>query len=54
MSERAERVDHEIDEKWMPEWVAWGLLRFGDYLANHARFEAWCQRREEAPGESEG
>jgi len=31
----------EIDERWMQDWVEYGLSQLGVYLGNHARFQAW-------------
>jgi hypothetical protein len=33
----------EVDERWMAEWVDFGIASFERYLANHARFLAWQQ-----------
>jgi len=39
-----------IDERWLDEWVTFGMRQLADYLARHAAFDAYCRRRENAPG----
>jgi hypothetical protein len=39
-----------IDERWLDEWVTFGMRQLVDYLARHAAFDAYCRRRENAPG----
>jgi hypothetical protein len=37
-------------ERWLEEWVAFGLRQMGDYLAKHAEFACYCeQRAKQAP-----
>jgi hypothetical protein len=38
----------EIDERFLSEWVEFGVAELEAYLTNHARFEAWCARRDRA------
>jgi hypothetical protein len=40
-------MDHaaNIDERWVTEWIAFGLSEMETYLKKHARFEAYCDRR---------
>ena len=35
----------EIDERWLNEWVAFGMRQLTDYLARHAAFDAYCRKR---------
>ena len=35
----------DIDERWVTEWVAFGLSEMETYLRKYARFEAYCERR---------
>ena len=36
----------EIDERFMRDWVAFGMLELAIYLDKHSRFEEYCARRE--------
>jgi len=36
----------QIDDRYMGEWFAFGLSQLEAYLAKHARFAAYCARRE--------
>jgi hypothetical protein len=36
----------EIDDRFVGDWFAFGLAQLEAYLANHARFEAYCARRD--------
>lgn len=49
MSELANNgmVEHEIDEKWMPEWIDYGIKKFERSLLMHARFDKWLEDHEE-------
>jgi hypothetical protein len=40
-------MDHaaNIDERWLTEWIAFGLSEMETYLKKNARFEAYCARR---------
>lgn len=38
---------YDIPAKWYPEWFAWGIKRFEEYLEVHARFEEWLLTRED-------
>lgn len=33
----------EVDERWIGEWVAFGLDAFTKYLAAQASFAAWSE-----------
>jgi hypothetical protein len=35
-----------IDDRFLGEWVGFGLRQLETYLGRHARFEAWCERNE--------
>jgi hypothetical protein len=35
-----------IDEQWLQEWIAFGMLEMAVYLTNHAMFDAYLVRRE--------
>jgi hypothetical protein len=37
-------VETGIDEKWMPEWVEYGIQKFERSLLMHARFDAWLEK----------
>jgi hypothetical protein len=34
----------EINERYMADWVTFGLAELSTYLHRHAMFAAWCQR----------
>ena len=36
----------EIDDRFVGDWVEFGLYQLAEYLANHARFDDYCARRE--------
>ena len=36
----------QIDDRYVDEWFAFGLSQLEAYLAKHARFDAYCARRE--------
>ena len=36
----------QIDDRYVSEWFAFGLSQLEEYLAKHARFAAYCVRRE--------
>ena len=36
----------EIDERYLCDWVAFGMGEIQAYLTRHARFAAWCDERE--------
>ena len=36
----------EIDERYLHEWVAFGMGEMQAYLTRHARFAAWCDERD--------
>ena len=36
----------EIDERWMDEWVEWGIQSFEKSLRNHAKFDEYLKEHE--------
>jgi hypothetical protein len=36
----------EIDERYLRDWVAFGMGEIQAYLTRHARFAAWCDERD--------
>jgi hypothetical protein len=36
----------EIDDRFVGDWIAFGLNQLEAFLANHARFDAWCAGRQ--------
>ena len=38
----------EIDERFLPDWVAYGIDQLAAHLESHARFDAYCQTRDQA------
>jgi hypothetical protein len=38
-----------IDDRFLAEWVQYGLNAFAEYLQKHARFEAYLESREAPP-----
>lgn len=43
----------EIDERWMAEWIKYGLKAIEDSLDRHAAFDQYCRRKEEWNAEPE-
>ncbi len=43
-----------IDEHFCAQWINHGLLDMQAYLAKHARFAAYCDRREAGPQSPSG
>jgi hypothetical protein len=37
---------HAVDERFFPEWVAFGMLELAVYLTRHAQFAAFCTDRD--------
>lgn len=37
-----------IDERWLAEWVDFGIREIQTYLLKHERFERYCERRKHA------
>jgi len=37
-----------VDERFLGDWVAFGVSELESYLAKHARFAAYCERRDRA------
>lgn len=40
-----------IDEKYLIEWFENGYRALVEYLANHARLDAWCAEHNQQQGE---
>jgi hypothetical protein len=34
----------EIDEKYIGEWIKYGMAELHIYMVKHAQFDAWCKR----------
>jgi hypothetical protein len=39
----------EIDERFLRDWVAYGMLELAIYLDKHSRFDEYCARRDSHP-----
>ena len=39
-------TQYEIDERFLDDWVAFGMTELNDYLSKHARFDAYYESRE--------
>jgi hypothetical protein len=39
-----------VDERWLHEWINFGMLHIAVYLTNHAAFAAYCQKLDESTG----
>ncbi|MGZ4431457.1 MAG: hypothetical protein ACXVYV_07400 [Gaiellales bacterium] len=37
-----------IDDRFIEEWVSFGLAQMTDYLVKHAKFAEYCKRRDSA------
>jgi hypothetical protein len=35
-----------IDDRFLTDWVEFGMAELNAYLDKHARFDAWCDRRD--------
>lgn len=35
-----------VDDRFMQDWVAYGMLELAVYLDRHARFADYCDRRD--------
>lgn len=47
MSKKTEKIHYvELDERWMQEWVLFGIKEWESYLLKHQAFERYCERRE--------
>lgn len=31
-----------VDERYLDEWILYGLDEIASYLTKHAKFDAWC------------
>ena len=38
-----------VDERWIPEFVDYGIRQLGNMLKNHAAFLEWCDSQEKKP-----
>jgi hypothetical protein len=36
----------QVDERFVDDWVRYGLCELEAYLGKHARFDAYCNRRD--------
>jgi hypothetical protein len=36
----------KVDERFVDDWIRFGLSELEAYLGKHARFEAFCSRRD--------
>jgi hypothetical protein len=36
----------KVDERFVDDWVRFGLSELESYLGKHARFDAYCSRRD--------
>jgi hypothetical protein len=41
----SEHTHYEIDERFVDDWVAFGLAEIESHLAKHARFAEYCAKR---------
>lgn len=39
----------EIDERFVTEWVTWGMTEMRAYLAHHAHWSQWCADHNQTP-----
>jgi hypothetical protein len=37
-----------IDERWLLDWVGFGMLEIAAYLSKHAAFAEYCKKRDES------
>jgi hypothetical protein len=40
----------EIDDRFLADWVEFGMNELTAYLSKHARFDAYCKRRDHDAG----
>jgi hypothetical protein len=40
----------EIDDRFLTDWIEFGMNELSAYLRKHARFDAFCERREREAG----
>ena len=48
MDPRTHHIDSprgEVDERWMREWIEFGMKDLGRYLERHAAFDRYCEER---------
>jgi hypothetical protein len=36
----------QVDERFVDDWVRFGISELESYLGKHARFDAYCSRRD--------
>jgi hypothetical protein len=36
----------QVDERFVDDWIRFGLSELESYLGKHARFDAYCNRRD--------
>jgi hypothetical protein len=39
----------EIDERFIRDWVSYGMLELAIYLDKHSRFDEYCAERDAEP-----
>jgi hypothetical protein len=44
-----DNTHYEIDERFLDDWVAFGMAELNAYLGKHARFASYCDSRENTP-----
>ena len=44
-----EQTQYEIDERFLEDWITFGMAEMSAYLDKHARFAEFCDRRDSAP-----
>jgi hypothetical protein len=49
-----EPIITDIDERWMTEWVTFGMRELERYLGNHRSFEEYYSRRSQSRGAPPG
>ncbi|HEY3764152.1 MAG TPA: hypothetical protein VGL44_03260 [Gaiellales bacterium] len=42
----------QVDERFVDDWIRFGLSELESYLAKHARFDAYYRGRVTGPGDS--
>jgi hypothetical protein len=43
-----------VDERWLHEWINFGMLHIAVYLTNHAAFTAYCENLDESTPAPDG
>ena len=39
----------QVDERFVDDWIRFGISELEAYLGKHARFDAYCSRRDASP-----